>query len=431
MEKFLFVFESCEPRFCRSATLSPTGELHVVGTASNDIVGVAVKSGRLRVDIDGTVKRFTPASVKSILIELSDGNDQLYVASGVIRVYALGEGGGDLMFGGAGDDSLSGGDGLDTLNGGAGNDRLDGGPLPDRLIGGDGNDALYGRDANDNFDGGAGVDRMYGGAGNDHFVAGPSNDRVYGEDGNDSMAGEAGNDLLDAGAGGDTVSGGLGNDTLYGGTGIDALLGGGGANVVAGNGGADRVLRQGDDTIIHLSTTDAVMNFADRDRKWTEPQILQIDQGFRKLQERTGNTKMLKTSDGGEVTLRRRIDLGEDTLAINHGDGRIDVADLAFADDAGIEPYVTVIHELGHNWDTSAENPTNGEFRALSRWRRSAFSGRWTHSPTAVFAREYGETDPFEDFATSLEGYFHASTPVDEWQVKWDYIDRFLDSMKG
>ena len=89
----------------------------------------------------------------------------------------------------------------------------------------------------------------------------------------------------------------------------------------------------------------------------------------------------------------------------------------------------TVIHEIGHNYDETNENPTFGTFNEISRWRR--VGGEWTYEPGTEFAREYGKTNPVEDFATSLEVYFSGFRAPSLWQAKWDYIDGWLDSLSG
>ena len=40
-------------------------------------------------------------------------------------------------------------------------------------------------------------------------------------------------------------------------------------------------------------------------------------------------------------------------------------------------------------------------------------------------------TNPYEDFATSLEVYYSKLNPASNWQAKWDYMDSFLNSMSG
>jgi hypothetical protein len=89
-----------------------------------------------------------------------------------------------------------------------------------------------------------------------------------------------------------------------------------------------------------------------------------------------------------------------------------------------------IVHEIGHNWDTVDENPGIGAFFNLSVWRSRHHV--WVYeNPNAVFARDYGKTSPYEDFATSLEVYYSGLNPASNWQDKWNYMDSWLNSMKG
>src|SRR3954447_23728880 len=169
--------EALENRTLLAAVLDSNGVLHVTATAGADTVGLGLNSNaptKLQVVINNAVSNFTLASVKSISIDLGDGNDLLAVGAGVGPVYCLGGLGDDTLLGGDAADTLTAGGGRDSVNGGAGDDRLDGGPSPDRVDGGDGADRIYGSDANDILTGGAGVDRLFGGAGNDLLSGGSS-----------------------------------------------------------------------------------------------------------------------------------------------------------------------------------------------------------------------------------------------------------------
>jgi len=75
----------------------------------------------------------------------------------------------DLLVGDGGANVLDGGAGQDDLNGGDSNDVLIGGLDADHLEGGAGNDTLYGGDDNDALFGGDGNDVLFGNAGSDTF----------------------------------------------------------------------------------------------------------------------------------------------------------------------------------------------------------------------------------------------------------------------
>jgi Ca2+-binding RTX toxin-like protein len=513
----------------RLLSASADGGLIITGTAGDDVIGIRVTAGTLRVDRNGIVSKFPVASVTSISIDLGDGSDRLDIADGVIGVYCLGGAGDDTIVGGDGNDTITSGGGKDLVYGGLGDDRIDGGPTADILDGNDGADRIYGGDANDVLIGEAGVDRLFGGDGNDELSGGSSNDKLYGDagddtlsgnnqndllsggdgndqilggdgndtlsgdNGNDSIAGQSGDDIASAGTGKNTVDGGAGNDALSGGSGNDTMLGGDGADAVSGLGGDDSLDGQngddhlnggdgldslsggagndslvggaGDDallggenedtlvgqdgndrfysrtgsTIADAAANDAVIGFKDTvvtpaaigtaqtEKRWADADIWQLDAGFKFYQERTGNTKMLKLASGEPVTFERVTDLGADILADNAGDGTLHFADLAFTDTT-IGPAATAVHELGHNFDTLDENPTIKTFFDISVWRKR--NGKWTFAPGTTFARDYGSTNPYEDFATALEVYYNKTNPPQNWQRKWNYIDAFLNSME-
>ncbi|HYO08104.1 MAG TPA: calcium-binding protein [Tepidisphaeraceae bacterium] len=505
--------ERLEARRLLAATLSSSGALTVTATAAADIVGLRADGSALRVVVNAQLSKFPLASVKSISIDLGDGDDRLDVGL-TTGVYALGGLGDDTINGGVGSDSITAGGGRDSVDGGWGDDRIDGGPTADTLFGNDGADRLYGADANDALTGGAGVDRLFAGAGNDSLVGGASNDKLYGDDGNDTLAGNNQNDLLTGGEGDDSIFGGDGNDTLtgqggdddlqgqlgydtaygdagddaldgggqsdsllggadadtlagsdgddtcsgdggddalrgdagkdnllggdgadalFGGDGRDALIGGAGndglfggradADTLTGGGGADRFLDFAGDHPTDRAAADAAPTFIDGDVAWDDAEIEAVDEGFARLVERTNSTRLLKLEGGGDVDVLRYTDLGESVLADNLGDGRMRFGDLAF--DSG-DAWATMIHELGHNWDTDDENPSARDFFELSHWRDTR--GDWTYDPDAAFANDYGKTNPYEDFATALEVYFSRTRRPSEWQAKWDYIDEFLDA---
>jgi Ca2+-binding RTX toxin-like protein len=512
--------ESIESRVLLSSTLGAGGALAIVGSANADVIGLKLDGATLRVDENGTLSTFTASSVKSISIDLGDGNDRLDVGAGVGAIYCLGGLGDDTINGGDFSDTITAGGGKDSVNGNGGDDRLDGGPTSDWINGGDGADRIYGGDANDVLTGNGGVDRLFGGAGNDGLFGNSSNDKLYGDDGNDTLNGNTQNDLLtggtgndlligsdgsdtltggngddtllgqadadtcfgdsgndainggggndslaggvgdddiaasdgddlvDGGAGNDSVygefgndfvnggdgddlaTGGPGDDTVRGGTGNDAVFGSLGHDTLDGGDGADRYLQWGGDVISGQTSVDAVITFSDGDASWTPNEIVDLDAGFQWLVQRTGNTKMLKLSTGGPIAIVRDHDVGSDVLGENFEDGRIVIADLAYTDTSIGGPDVVVVHEIAHNWDTPDENPGIKAFYDLSQWRSR--NHVWAYlNPSATFARDYGMTNPYEDFATSLEVYYSKLNPASNWQAKWNYMDSFLNSMSG
>ena len=87
--------------------------------------------------------------------------------------------------------------GDDVIHGGAGNDWLFGGEGDDQIFGGTGDDILYGGAGNDYLDGGTGHNSLYGGAGNDILVYNQGMAHASGGEGIDFLVG-AEKDTLDS-----------------------------------------------------------------------------------------------------------------------------------------------------------------------------------------------------------------------------------------
>jgi len=208
-------FETLESRQLMSAVLV-NGTLTVRGTWRGDDIFVSTDSGgRILVNDNGIVRRFTGSSVRRISVTGGLGDDDIEVSQRIgLPASIFGEAGWDTLVGGSGNDRIFGNDGADSLVGGSGNDILNGGGSDDRIFGNDGDDNLYGSTGDDTLDGGWGDDDLFGDRGDDD---------LYGGDDNDSLRGGTGDDLLDGGYDNDTLLGDAGWDTLYGGSGDDIL----------------------------------------------------------------------------------------------------------------------------------------------------------------------------------------------------------------
>ncbi|MEO8344905.1 MAG: calcium-binding protein [Betaproteobacteria bacterium] len=175
---------------------------------------------------------------------IASGGDGDDVIVGSVRQlnYLMGDAGNDTL---TGDGFVWGGDGDDTMltygycgtylqqtlmQGGNGNDTLSA-PF--------GGASLYGEGGDDLLAGGAGITYMSGGIGNDTILGGASEDYGWGDDGDDALDGGAGNDQLSGGAGNDRISADSGNDLLFGDDGDDTLAGGAGSNFLVGGAGND------------------------------------------------------------------------------------------------------------------------------------------------------------------------------------------------
>jgi hypothetical protein len=172
--------------------------------------------------------------------------------------------------------------------------------------------------------------------------------------------------------------GGAGDDTFYnftdkkvtahGGEGNDALFSRGDAEL-RGGAGADRILvmHGSKPTTDAADPKDAVLTFQNGSRDWTNEEIERVDAAFAILHKETGNTALLKTKAGGALTFYRSADLKEGDLGANDNRGTIRLSDLALNRPVGVVG--TVLHEIGHNWDTENDNWT--QFLEMNGWTKT------------------------------------------------------------
>jgi Ca2+-binding RTX toxin-like protein len=451
-----FAIESLESRqlLFASVSLSLDGVLNITADLNGDNVVVHDDAGLISVvSVEGSTRqttKFDARNVNSVVFRGSEAPDTLWNFLAIpSNIYGFG--GADNLNGGLGKDCILGGSGNDVISGHAGNDFLDGGlgddqifglAGDDHLIGNYGNDMLDGGDGRDRLAGGSDHDRMFGGRGDDVMWGYSGNDMLYGQDGDDLLRGENGDDQLYGGAGTDTMHGGNGNDSLYGGmdldviygeSGNDGLFGGGGMDFLFGGAGADRVLLHSSswDWAADVASEDAVITFRDGgatsafDLTWsagsfTDAEIELIDQAFAEMHHASGNTKLLKTHAGGRLTFVRQGNPNQNSsIAGWNSGGTVHLAVGSFS--SGNDwLHQVVFHEIGHNWDESHENSTVNQFRQISGWLQlpagigiwssgtqyAQAQDNWWYVSTSEFARDYGRTDPLEDFATAFAAYF-------------------------
>ncbi|MCA9185253.1 MAG: calcium-binding protein [Pirellulaceae bacterium] len=439
--------------------LEAGGVVHVEGTGVRDVVEivdasfnqirVTVKdaSGALQKDASGqSLQRFFSKSViNSIRVDALGGDDVVSNTTNV-RMDA---------FGGSGKDQLSGGKANDLLDGGTGDDELKGGDGNDTLIGGANSDKLSGEGGNDVLKGGSGVDYLVGGSGDDSLYGGSSVDYLYGQSGDDGLYGGGSSDWMWAGSGQDRV--------------------------LRDEGSSDRVYNTSSDdtTIWFKNTNQTTTSFSGLGNQtstygagsWTDTAVENVDRALAELHHATGNVRLLETSTGGGLTFYRQGSwisdsnggtTGSSVLGWNSGNGSIT---LTTASMNNVDRLMqTVIHEVGHNWDSPSENSSVQTFRDLSGWMnsdriltRSKYGGfyvtfndtgldasdNWWHRMGAKnFVRNYGRTNPFEDFATSFAAFFmgdnyRVDTTVPGSSVggpaaapnKMKYMESFVDSL--
>jgi Ca2+-binding RTX toxin-like protein len=381
------------------------------------------------------------------------GGDRIHGGADRDRIY--GDGGEDFLWGDGGNDDMYGGSSRDYLWGGDDNDSLFGEFDDDYLFGENGNDWLYGNEGADAIYGGEGNDTLvgqqgkirWGADGDDALYGEDGDDRLFGDDGNDYLSGGDGNDELHGEAGADFLSGGDGNDSLYGGPDTDQLYGDNGndglfggindlSEVLFGGSGADRFLvltvdgtdDSGpwfEDFAMDLSAEDARLRFtSDGQPIWVAQQIELADRGFAFLHAHVNNTRLLKHPDGRELSFQRVVWLGGNTVGDNDHNGRIRVDDRGAWSSQLDE---LMVHELAHNWQFASG--LWDRWLPLSGWRRLnvveemagfdpqpglSADGHWWYNVGAQFARDYGKTNPKEDWATSWEVYYkQMSNPND------------------
>jgi Calx-beta domain/RTX calcium-binding nonapeptide repeat (4 copies) len=183
--------------------LTPEGVLQIVGTNGKDIVNVlrvgSRNNSRIKVIARFNVGRhhghrhghgvetfyYDQSDVRSVHMELCDGNDRGIVSSGwhssiSIPTFIDGGAGHDVLVGGNGDDVILGNTGHDLIIGQGGDDLLDGGSGCDIVIGNRGNDILLGGDGRDLLLGGSGRDVLIGGLGRDWLLGGRDDDIMIG-----------------------------------------------------------------------------------------------------------------------------------------------------------------------------------------------------------------------------------------------------------
>lgn len=418
------------------------------------------------------------------------GDDELYGDLGNDRLY--GHGGNDIIRGGFGNDVIFGGANDDMMYGEAGNDRLSGflgvdvgyggegddfihlGEGDDTAMGGAGNDRIFGFDGFDTLYGDAGNDRIIGGAGDDDISGGSGDDQLLGTIGNDIIRGDGGKDLIRGDEGNDSLYGGGGRDRIFGGAGMDGMFGGidDVADRLLGQAGEDRYLyRTGDMMPDRFANSEALVIFSDSDDSWTDIEIETVDNAFRQLHFRTGNTAMLfdtisekpivfvktqsivggKTAQNDLYYTNERF-FNEETLRFEQrtvANRQISIADW---DDTNMalntERISTTMNMMSKNYDSLTEllrvddeaNQRWANFLLTSNWTdqfpnnpfdyQISQDGLWWYTIDSSFASSTGDFNPSEDWSTIWEHYFAVSRTSSDAEIdsKLSQLDSFFRS---
>ena len=282
---------------------------------------------------------------------------------------------------------------------------------------------------------------LEGGQGDDLIRGGLANDVIFGDDGDDVLFGGDGNDELRGGRGNDDLRGDAGQDKLYGDKGLDGLFGGQDGDDLYGGEGPDRFLVQPGDVVHGPANEDALLtmknsqglvkfthksgSFEYEGKSWTDDEIQQVDSALRAMHLRVGNTSLLKTASGSDMTLIRGGNSSISNASATNV-GNFDQPAIIFFkgtfNDGLTWTRQVVFHEFAHNLDEQDENPAVDEFRKLSGWTQvkptnpfgpeytSSGDKQWWYLTGSEFVRDYAKTNPYEDFASTFAAYFMTET---------------------
>jgi hypothetical protein len=287
---------------------------------------------------------------------------------------------------------------------------------------------------------------------------------AYSGNGNAVLIGGAGSNFLVGGPGNDELFAGSGYSILVAGTGQNALGDGPGHSILIGGRGADRFLltHPANDLILNQTPADARINFVGvtstedfgtekiigTHPSWSQSDVQAVDFALGAIEQRVGNTSLLKMPDGSPLTFRRQgVDSNPMSLLLgwNTLDGKITLLDNAFADIQWL--HRTVYHEVGHNWEDSSDNKLWNTFTGLSGWANGTSppnpklftqapetDSDWWFKKDTTFVRDYCRTNPWEDWVTSVEAYF-SQTYTHEMEAgtglapaKVNVVNQFLTS---
>lgn len=377
------------------------------------------------------------------------GDDFLFSGTGGV------EGAADLIIGHAGNDTFTGTSGLEIFYGSNGDDIMFGGSGENRMHGQNGNDVLNGGSGNDLLWGQLGDDEINGDTGNDFLNGGHNDDILRGGSGNDRILGEIGHDSLYGESGVDVLEGGSGNDGLFAGTASTERS-------LFGGSGNDRFLLYANDLPADFGAGDATITFRNNGSTWNDAEIEIADIGLRQLHHRTSGTNIFVDPLDVEPMALYKVpagSLGSNVDGFNRlnwsasweADGTIieetytrtiEIVDWDENDQERSEDMsLVVIHEIAHSWDSQFEiqqvvpsrasiwntflsrsgwetfNPGSGHTRAPAQTQEpfdrtyvapnyEINTHTWWRDSSAEFSRNYGTTNPKEDWATTWESLF-------------------------
>ncbi len=441
------LLESLEDRqLMAGITLSTGGFLQIQGTGGKDTAQVSVSGSSVKAVLNNQSKTYSASSVKAITFYGGDGDDTFRNLTSIFADIH-GEGGRDSLYGGPGSDFLEGGPGDDQLDGGKGNDVY---KFVGSSLGADTITDAAGVDTIDLSDRGGGntldlsrtgLQVVRSGNLSLNLKSGSAIENVGGSKYDDIIFGNSLANTLLGNGGNDRLYGRGGADTLEGGSADDALFGGAGSDMLRGGSGEDRLLVQsGDSTPDFNNTYDAKINFVNGNSTWTDKEIEVVDEAFAKMYNHVGNQLLATDPVTGAMTFKKvNVTEFSGRNSLKNGVRTIEIDEWNESNTAENTSRIsTVIHEMGHNWDNELTDlGVFNQFMKISGWTQKkptsgsytkSKDGEWWYKSSASFARDYGRTNPREDWSTTWQAYFDAgyssSSPI---AAKLKIVDGVLD----
>jgi ELWxxDGT repeat protein len=202
------------------STLVSQGTLLLNGTDGNDNIHVSENNNVITVNVNGETQTYQDNEIQNILVHAGAGDDAVTIDDNITKPATIyGEDGNDTLQGGGGDDQIDGGLGDDSMIGGDGFDVIDYSARSTGIT----TDAQYGNgiDAQTIFGDNGETDHFEG---FESFVGGQGNDSLYFS----TIAGTSLNQIVfvDGQGGDDTITldgRGLNNPIVHGGDGNDII----------------------------------------------------------------------------------------------------------------------------------------------------------------------------------------------------------------
>ena len=179
------------------------------------------------------------------------------------------------------------------------------------------------------------------------------------------------------------------------------------------------------------------VNYVAAAKSWIDSELELMDRAFQDLFNLVGNNELMKLAPTDWEGVNRN-EAQREWSCIRHGlltaaDGSVGRINATGGDPqryyATNISISTIYHELAHNWDDPNENALVNDFRAVAGWQEFAADpgAGWEKGNSAHeywdnwyfrdlddgldgFAREYGKTNPREDFATSFAPWVAAAS---------------------